>query len=115
MPDDIVPFQIDIPGEETEDLRDRLSRTRWPEAAPVDDWSQGVPLAYLQDLCRYWAESYDWKLRQERLNSFTQYKTDIDGLSIHFVHVPSPHAEALPLVVTHGWPGSVVEFLEVIE
>jgi epoxide hydrolase len=115
MPDDIEPFQIDIPGEEIDDLRDRLRRTRWPEAAPVDDWSQGVPLAYLQDLCRYWTESYDWKLRQERLNSFTQYKTDIDGLGIHFVHVRSPHADALPLVVTHGWPGSVVEFLEAIE
>jgi pimeloyl-ACP methyl ester carboxylesterase len=115
MPDDIVPFQIDISGDEIEDLRDRLRRTRWPEAATVDDWSQGAPLAYVQDLCRYWAESYDWKLRQERLNSFTQYKTYIDGLGIHFLHVRSPHADALPLVVTHGWPGSVVEFLEAIE
>jgi pimeloyl-ACP methyl ester carboxylesterase len=115
VPDDIVPFQIDVPGEDIEDLRDRLRRTRWPDPAPVDDWSQGVPLAYLQDLCRYWAESYDWKLRQERLNSFSQYRTDIDGLGVHFVHVRSPHADALPLVVTHGWPGSVVEFLEAIE
>jgi pimeloyl-ACP methyl ester carboxylesterase len=115
MPEDIEPFQIDIRGEQIEDLRDRLRRTRWPDPAPVDDWSQGVPLAYLQDLSRYWAESYDWKLRQERLNSFSQYRTDIDGLGVHFVHVRSPHADALPLVVTHGWPGSVVEFLEAIE
>jgi pimeloyl-ACP methyl ester carboxylesterase len=110
----IQPFEIDVPAAALADLRDRLARTRWPEKEPVGDWSQGVPLGYLQDLCRYWAEDYDWPARQERLNSFAQYRTAIDGLGIHFLHVRSPHAGALPLVITHGWPGSVVEFLEVI-
>jgi pimeloyl-ACP methyl ester carboxylesterase len=110
----IQPFEIDVPAAALADLRDRLARTRWPEKEPVGDWSQGVPLGYLQALCRYWAEGYDWPARQERLNSFAQYRTDIDGLGIHFLHVRSPHAGALPLVITHGWPGSVVEFLEVI-
>ena len=114
MSDEIVPFRIEAAGEAIDDLKDRLRRTRWPDPAPVEDWSQGVPLAYVQDLCRHWVESYDWKERQDRLNSFDQYKTDIDGLGIHFMHVRSPHPDALPLVMTHGWPGSIVEFLEVI-
>ena len=115
MSAEIAPFRIDIPAEEIEDLQDRLRRTRWPEPQTVDDWSQGVPLDYAQELCRYWAESYEWKLRQERLNSFDQYKTEIDGLRVHFLHVRSPHEDALPLILTHGWPGSFVEFLEAIE
>ena len=110
----IEPFEISVPEAEIEDLRSRLGRTRWPEAATVDDWSQGVPLPYVRDLCQYWAEKYDWAARQERLNSFPQYRTEIDGLGIHFLHVESPHGNAMPLVLTHGWPGSVVEFLEVI-
>ena len=114
MAGSIEVFKVDVPAGDIEDLKDRLRRTRWPEAATVGDWSQGVPLAYLQDLCRYWADEYDWASRQERLNSYAQYKTEIDGLGIHFVHVPSPHAGALPLVLTHGWPGSIVEFLDVI-
>ncbi len=114
MTDEITPFRIAIPALEIEDLVRRLRDTRWPEPATVGDWSQGVPLPYLQDLCRHWAERYDWPARQERLNSFPQYKTTIDGLGIHFVHLPSPHAGAVPLILTHGWPGSFVEFLEVI-
>jgi len=114
MSDEITPFRVEVPKAEIEDLITRLQQTRWPEPAPVDDWSQGVPLAYVQDLCRYWAGKYDWTARQDRLNSFAQYRTEIDGLGIHFVHVPSPHPGALPLVLTHGWPGSIVEFLEVI-
>ncbi len=114
MPEDITPFRIDVPEAALLDLRDRLERTRWPEPETVDDWSQGVPLAYLQDLCRYWAEGYDWPATEARLNRFAQYRTEIDGLGIHFLHVRSPHPEALPLVITHGWPGSIVEFLKVI-
>jgi pimeloyl-ACP methyl ester carboxylesterase len=114
MSDEITPFRIEVPEAEIADLVARLQRTRWPEPATVDDWSQGAPLSYVQDLCRYWADKYDWAARQERLNSFAQHRTDIDGLGIHFVHVPSPHPGALPLVLTHGWPGSIVEFLEVI-
>ncbi len=114
MAPEITPFAIEVPDAELEELRTRLRRTRWPEPATVDDWSQGVPLAYVQDLCRYWAEGYDWPARQARLNAFPQYRTPIDGVGIHFLHVPSPHLGALPLVLTHGWPGSVVEFVEVI-
>ncbi len=108
------PFTVDVAPAVLDDLRDRLRRTRWPEPEPVADWSQGVPEAYLRDLCRYWAEEYDWPARQQRLNRFPQYRTTVDGLGIHLVHVPSPHAGAMPLVLTHGWPGSVVEFLDVI-
>jgi pimeloyl-ACP methyl ester carboxylesterase len=112
MPDEVTPFRIDIPRAEIEDLKARLSRTRWPEPATVGDWSQGVPLEYLRDFCHYWADKYEWQGRQERLNSCPQYRTEIDGLGIHFIHVRSPHDGALPLILTHGWPGSVVEFLE---
>jgi pimeloyl-ACP methyl ester carboxylesterase len=114
MADEITPFRIEIPDAEIADLKDRLRRTRWPEPETVDDWSQGVPLAYVRDLCQHWVETYDWPARQARLNAFPQYRTEIDGLGIHFLHVTSPHPGALPLVLTHGWPGSVVEFLEVI-
>jgi pimeloyl-ACP methyl ester carboxylesterase len=114
VPDQITPFRISTSDAELRDLRERLARTRWPEAETVDDWSQGVPLAYLQDLCRHWAEDYDWRTTEARLNALPQFRTDIDGLGIHFLHVRSPHADALPVVLTHGWPGSVVEFLDVI-
>ncbi|MDE3206372.1 MAG: epoxide hydrolase [Acidobacteriota bacterium] len=110
----IEPFQVAVPSSAIDDLRERLNRARWPEPATVADWSQGVPLGYLQDLCRYWRDGYDWTARQDRLNSFPQYRTEIDGLGVHFIHVTSPHPGALPLILTHGWPGSVVEFLEVI-
>jgi len=97
-----------------EDLRARLRNARWPEAQAVEDWSQGVPLSYLQDLCRTWAVEYDWRATETRLNALPQFRTVIGGLGIHFLHVRSPHPDALPLVITHGWPGSIVEFLKVI-
>jgi pimeloyl-ACP methyl ester carboxylesterase len=111
----MVPFRIDVPEPELIDLRQRLERTRWPEREPVDDWSQGVPLAYLQDLCDYWAHGYDWRATEARLNAFPQLRTEIDGLGIHIIHVRSHSPDALALVLTHGWPGSIVEFLKVIE
>ncbi len=114
MSDEIVPFVVAVDDAVLEDLRDRLARARWPEAEPVDDWSQGVPRRYLERLCRHWAEGYDWRAREDRLNRFPQYRTELDGAAIHFIHVPSPVEGALPLVLTHGWPGSVVEFLDVI-
>ncbi|MFB3739264.1 MAG: epoxide hydrolase family protein, partial [Candidatus Velamenicoccus archaeovorus] len=107
-------FRIDVPEAELEDLRSRLGHARWPERETVDDRSQGVPLDYLQDLCRYWAAEYDWRLTEARLNALPQFRTEIDGLGIHFLHVRSRHEHALPLVITHGWPGSIVEFLKVI-
>jgi epoxide hydrolase len=114
MPDDLTPFRVEVSDADLADLRERLGRTRWPDAETVDDWSQGVPLGYLRELCRYWAEGHDWRATEARLNAFPQFRTEIDGLGIHFLHVRSPHADALPLVITHGWPGSVVEFLKVI-
>ena len=110
----IAPFRVDVPEAELVDLRRRLERTRWPEREPVDDWSQGVPLAYLQDLCAYWAHGYDWRATEARLNALPQLRTEIDGLGIHFIHVRSRSPDALALVLTHGWPGSIVEFLKVI-
>lgn len=114
MSQKIAPFRIAASDAQLEDLARRLRATRWPERETVDDWSQGVPLAYLQEVCAYWAEKYDWRARESRLNDFDQFRTEIDGLGIHFVHVRSPHEDALPLVVTHGWPGSIVEFHKVI-
>ena len=114
MSDDITPFRITIPETDLADLRERLSRTRWPEAETVDDWSQGVPLAYLRDLCQYWLDRYDWRECESSLNQLPQFRTSVDGLGLHFVHVRSPHDDALPLLLTHGWPGSIVEFRKVI-
>jgi len=111
---EILPFRIDVSDAVLADLRARLRNTRWPEAELVADWSQGAPLAWIQDICRYWAEDYDWRAREHRLNGFDQYVTEIDGLDIHFIHVRSPHPQAMPLLITHGWPGSVVEFHKVI-
>ena len=108
-------FRIDVPDTVLDDLHARLDNTRWPEAEPVDDWSQGIRLAYLREFCRYWAQTYDWRERERLLNRFPQFVTEIDGLDIHFVHLPSPHAHATPLVITHGWPGSIVEFHKVLE
>jgi epoxide hydrolase len=111
----ITPFTIDVPQADLDDLAERLRRTRWAEAETVDDWSQGIPLSYTKELCGYWADGYDWRAREAALNRFPQFRTEIDGLGIHFLHVRSPHEGALPLVITHGWPGSVVEFHKVIE
>jgi pimeloyl-ACP methyl ester carboxylesterase len=108
----IEPFRIEVPDEALEGLRRRLAATRWPPPEPVADWSQGVPLAYLRDLCEYWESGYDWRRAEARLNALPQFRTQIDGATIHFIHLRSPHAEALPLVMTHGWPGSVLEFLD---
>jgi epoxide hydrolase len=112
--DAVEPFTLAVPEHQLDDLRDRLARTRWPERETVDDWSQGIPLAYVQDLCRYWADGYDWRRAEAALNAVGQFKTEIGGLGIHFLHARSPHEGALPLLLTHGWPGSVVEFLKVI-
>jgi pimeloyl-ACP methyl ester carboxylesterase len=113
MGDDVRPFRIEIPQSAIDDLHDRLRRTRWPEPETVSDWSQGTPLAYARELCRYWLEDYDWPAASTRLNQFPQFLTTIDGLDIHFIHVRSPRPDATPLVMTHGWPGSVVEFHKV--
>src|ERR1022692_3462823 len=110
MPDRIEPFTIGADGAARDARRDRLLRTRWPERETVGDWSQGVPLEYLQDLCGYWAGSYDWRAAEARLNRIPQFMTRIDGLDIHFLHVRSPHPDAVPLIMTHGWPGSFLEF-----
>ena len=114
MPDRIEPFVIGVDGAALDDLRDRLRRARWPEREPVGDWSQGVPLGYLQDLCGYWAEGYDWRATEARLNQIPQFTTVIDGLDIHFLHIRSPHPGAVPLIMTHGWPGSFLEFEQVL-
>jgi len=114
MSDAVQPFRIQVSDDALDDLRRRLRATRWPEAECVDDWSQGTPLSYVQDVCAYWAEKYDWRERERRLNAFPQFRTNIEGLGIHFYHVRSKHPDALPIVITHGWPGSVVEFQKVI-
>lgn len=110
----VIPFRVDVPEADLADLRQRIARTRWPEPETAEGWSQGVPLSYLQELSAYWADGYDWREVESRLNALPQFITEIDGLPIHFLHVRSPHPDALPLIVTHGWPGSVVEFLKVI-
>jgi len=110
----VSPFRIAVPDAVLADLKSRLRNTRWPEAELVDDWSQGVPLQWIKDVCGYWAEQYDWRKREAALNRFPQFTTEIDGLGIHFIHALSPHSQAMPLIITHGWPGSVVEFHKVI-
>lgn len=114
-PDEVTEFRLDVAQTELDDLRTRLRNTRWPERETVDDWTQGVPLAYIRDVCAYWADGYDWRTTEARLNALAQFRMTIDGLAIHFLHVRSPHADALPLIITHGWPGSIVEFLKVLE
>ncbi len=107
-------FTVDIAQSELDALRARIEHARWPEAETVDDWSQGVPLKYLKQLCRYWATGYDWRRAESMLNAYPQLRTTIDGLGIHLLHVRSPHAAARPLLLTHGWPGSVFEFTKII-
>jgi epoxide hydrolase len=111
----IRPFRIAVGDEVLDDLKSRLRNTRWPEAELVDDWSQGAPLKWIKEVCQYWAEEYNWRGRETQLNRFAQFTTEIDGLVFHFLHARSPHANAMPLIITHGWPGSFVEFHKVIE
>ncbi|HZR43242.1 MAG TPA: epoxide hydrolase, partial [Ktedonobacteraceae bacterium] len=110
----IEPFKIAIPQATLDDLRDRLARTRWPNQLSGIGWSRGVPLDYLQNLAEYWRTGYDWRKHEARLNEFPQFTTQIDGQTIHFLHVRSPEPDALPLILTHGWPSSPAEFLKVI-
>jgi pimeloyl-ACP methyl ester carboxylesterase len=111
----VRPFQVGFPDADLADLRRRIEATRWPERETVADDSQGVPLALMQELARYWATDYDWSACEARLNALPQFITEIDGLDLHFIHVRSGHEDALPLIVTHGWPGSIVEQLKIIE
>jgi pimeloyl-ACP methyl ester carboxylesterase len=111
---DIRPFNVDFSDDQLADLHRRITETRWPSREVVEDASQGVRLALLKELARYWANDYDWRKVEAKLNALPQFKTEIDGLDIHFIHVKSPHDNALPLIITHGWPGSVIEMLEVI-
>jgi pimeloyl-ACP methyl ester carboxylesterase len=110
----IRPFRIDMPDDAIADLRQRIAETRLPSKELVEDRSQGVQLATIQELARYWTTEYDWRRCEARLNALPQFTTEIDGVDIHFIHVKSPHRNALPLIITHGWPGSVIELLEVI-
>ncbi len=111
---DIRPFRIDIPQADLDDLRDRLARTRWPDELPGVGWARGVPLGYLKELAEYWRAGYDWRKHEAALNEHPQFVTTIEGLDVHFLHIRSPHPDATPLLLIHGWPGSVVEFLDVI-
>jgi pimeloyl-ACP methyl ester carboxylesterase len=108
---EIRPFRVDVPDEQIDDLRRRIEATRWPSKELVSDRSQGVQLATLRELARYWASDYDWRAAEAKLNALPQFTTEIDGVEIHFIHVRSRHEDALPLIMTHGWPGSVIELL----
>jgi pimeloyl-ACP methyl ester carboxylesterase len=108
------PFRIDVPQADLDDLRDRLARTRWPDELPDVGWRRGVPLGYLKELTAYWRDGYDWRRHEARLNEHPQFTTTIDGANVHFLHVRSAEPDALPLILTHGWPGSIVEFLDII-
>lgn len=110
----VRPFRYQATEAELTDLRDRVAAARWPEAATAEGWSQGVPLEYLRELSAYWIDGYDWRRTERWLNSIPQYRTEIDGLDVHFLHVRSPVPNAVPLVLTHGWPGSVLEFRHVV-
>ena len=111
---EITPFKVDVPQAPLDDLKERLANTRWPDKEPVTDWSQGVPLTKAQSLVEYWRTRYEWRPVERILNGLPQFRTQIDGLGIHFIHVRSKHKNALPMILTHGWPGSVLEFLQVI-
>lgn len=113
--ENIRPFRVEVPQDALDDLRDRLARTRWPEKETVDDWDQGIPLAYARELATYWRDDYDWRQIEARLNTWPNYLAAVDGLDIHFLHIRSDNPAARPLVLTHGWPGSILEFLDVIE
>jgi hypothetical protein len=112
---DIRPFRVEVPSAELEAMRGRIASTRWPDKETVSDQSQGVQSATIQELARYWASDYDWRKVEAALNAFPQFMTEIDGLDIHFIHVRSKHEDALPLIVTHGWPGSIIEQMKIID
>ena len=112
---EITPFTINTPEEQLTDLRNRINNTRWAEEECVNDWSQGIPLTYVREIADYWANQYDWRKSEQHLNTFDHFKTNIDDLDIHFIHQKSPHPDAYPLIITHGWPGSIVEFHKVIQ
>jgi pimeloyl-ACP methyl ester carboxylesterase len=111
---ELRPFRIDVPQADLDDLRDRLTRTRWPDELPGVGWSRGVPVGYLRELADHWRTAYDWRKHEARLNQYPQFTTTVDGANLHFLHVRSPEPQATPLLLIHGWPGSIVEFLEVI-
>src|ERR671932_531337 len=111
---EVRPFRVDVPEEDLVDLRRRINATRWPDKETVADRSQGAQLASLQELVRYWGTGYDWRKAEAKLNAYPQFMTKIDGLDIHFIHVRSRHPNALPLIITHGWPGSVFEQIKLI-
>ena len=111
----VRPFTVHFPQGSLDNLRRRIAATQWPEKETVADQSQGVPLATMQELARYWATDYDWRTVEAKLNALPQFVTEIDGLDIHFIHVRSQHANALPLIVTHGWPGSIIEQMKIID
>ena len=113
-PTEVRPFRVDVPEADVAELRRRIAAARLPTKELVADRSQGVQLATIQELARYWAIDYNWRRCEARLNALPQFKTQIDGVEIHFIHVKSPHADALPVIMTHGWPGSVIELLEVV-
>ena len=114
MSEAITPFHLNIAENQLKDLNRRLDTVRWPDAEPVTGWSQGIPLDYMKEIVDYWRNEYDWRRWENMLNEFGQYKTEIDGLDIHFLHTRSPHENALPIIITHGWPGSVTEFYKII-
>jgi pimeloyl-ACP methyl ester carboxylesterase len=111
----IRPFRVAVPESDLEDLRRRIAATRWPDPETVSDRSQGARLAELQELVRYWGTGYDWRRAEAQLNAFPQFVTTIDGVDVHFIHVRSRHANALPLIISHGWPGSIFEQIKIIE
>src|SRR6516165_4315545 len=110
----VRPFEVHVPDEDLAGLRRRIAATRWPDRELVDDRSQGVQLATIQELTRYWTTDYDWRRCEAELNALPQFTTGIDGVNVHFIHVKSRHENALPLIMTHGWPGSVIELLETV-
>ena len=112
---EITPFTINTSEEQLTDLRNRINNTRWAEEECVNDWSQGIPLTYVREIADYWANQYDWRKSEQHLNTFDHFQTNIDDLDIHFIHQKSPHPDAYPLIITHGWPGSIVEFHKVIQ
>jgi microsomal epoxide hydrolase len=114
MSTELQPFSVDVPEAVLDDLRDRLARTRWPDQIPGSGWGYGTDLAYLRDVCETWRTTFDWRAQEKRFNQWPHFLTDIGGQTVHFIHARSPEPDALPLVITHGWPGSVAEFLDVI-